>query len=117
MRMEPPMEEALRLVVERIASLPCPTVLGDMFEDAGVGLIWIPQATGQQPGTLRNWSAADLRQIDMLVHAAGGLIAAEMRRTGYPIIQRQFDNGASVVLFRHDLEEEARKLCGIVALQ
>jgi len=117
MKSEPPMEEALRLVVERLATLPCPAVLGDMFEDAGVGLIWIPKATSQQPGTLRNWSAADLRQVDKLVNVAGSLITAEMRRTGYPIIQRQFDNGASVIFYRRDLAEEARKLCGIMVLQ
>lgn len=116
MKLEQPLENAMRLVVERLATLPCAAILNDMFQDAGVGLIWIPQATGQQPGTLRDWSAAELSQIDKLIHVAGGLIASEMRRTGYPIIQRQFDNGASFVVYRRDLAEEARKLCGIVAL-
>ena len=116
MKMEQPMEKALSLVVERFTTLPCPAVLDDMFEDAGVGMIWVPQPTAQPPARLRCWSAADLQQIDKLVHVAGGLISAETRRHGFPIIQRKFDNGASVVVYRRDLAEQARKISGIVAL-
>lgn len=114
---EAPLEKAMHLLVESITAIPCPAVLDDMFEDAGVGLIWIPQSTSQQPGKLRDWSAVDIEHIDKLVHVAGRLIAAEMQRSGYPIIQRQFDSGASIVVYRRDQAEEARKLCGIVALQ
>jgi len=117
MKLEQPMEKVMHLLVERIAAIPCPAIIDDLFKEAGIGMIWIPQANGQQHGTLRDWSAAELKQIDTLVHVAGGLIASEMRRSGYPIIQRQFDNGSSVVLYRRDLEEEARKLCRIVTLQ
>lgn len=114
MKLELPIEKAMRLLVERIVALPCPTILDDMFSEAGVGLIWIPPPHGREASSLRDWSAADLEQIDVLVRAAGGLIAAEMKRSGYPIIHRKLENGASMFLYRRDLADKARKLSDLV---
>lgn len=108
---------AMRLVAERVEALPAPAILDDMFAGAGVGLIWIPPPDGHRLVALRSWSDGERNQIDAIAQIVGSAIAYEMRHTSCPIIQFGFDNGASIVLYRHGTLEEAKKLCGLAVLQ
>jgi hypothetical protein len=110
------LSEVLGLVARRIESLPFPAIIDDIFKDAGVGLIWIPQPAGQVTPPLQEWSTSEQEMVNAGIEIIGNALVQEMQRTNCPIIECSA-GAARIIVYRSDLLERAKELFGLTVLQ